>query len=138
MIREAEYLISLCKAYLYGEELSPDTALDYELLYKIARTHNLSAAAFTVMNTSSGKELIPAQSLKRFEDDFYESVIRYDAQGAVMTALDGLLSEKEIPHIFFKGAVIRDSFPVPEARVMGDIDVLIKPEKRSAVKALLE
>ena len=51
-----------------------------------------------------------------------------------------LLKASEVPYIVFKGAVLKQSYPVPESRVMGDIDILIKEcdrnksEKTSHIK----
>lgn len=137
MIREVDYLISLCRAFLNSKQLAADGSINYETLYKIANSHNISAVVFAVMNTSEGRELIPEKSFKSFENDFFEAVMRYKLQSDAIDELDLQLSKNEIPHIFFKGSVLKELYPVPEARVMGDIDVLIKPEYRDAVRKVL-
>lgn len=48
-----------------------------------------------------------------------------------------LLKASEVPYIVFKGAVLKQSYPVPESRAMGDIDILIKECDRNKVKKLL-
>lgn len=137
MKQEYRYLVTLCRHYLDGEPVVLQDSIDYSLLYKIANSHNLSAVLFCVINTADNKEIVPAVALKRFEDDFYEAIIRYDRQQEQLERLDTLLTSHQLRHVFFKGAEIKECFPVPQVRVMGDIDVLILPEERDTVKALM-
>ena len=137
MEREYRYLITLCRSFLEGKTETLETDIDYQKLYSVANSHNLSAILFCVMNTSANKETVPEAALRRFEDDFYEAIVRYDMQQVQIERLDALLSENHLRHVFFKGAEIKELFPVPQARVMGDIDLLIAQEDRDRVKAVL-
>lgn len=132
-----DYFITLLNAYLKGETVTADSAADYALLYKLSHAHNLSAVIFSVLNTANHKDVIPQEILKRFENDFYAAVMRYEQQGAVAEQLDRLLSEQGIRHIFFKGAELKEYYPIPQVRVMGDIDVLIDEANRDTVKHLV-
>lgn len=137
MKKEQQYLIRLLNAYLSKQELTLDESVDYSRLFSIAREHNLIAIAFCVIKNAKNKSIIPPDVYKYFEDSFYETIIRYDIQSNIMNELDKLLSDNEIKHVFFKGAEIRALYPVPEARAMGDIDVLINPDDRDKVKDIL-
>ena len=130
MEQEYYYLVTLSRAYLNGETAELRGDIDYFKLYKIA-------ILFCVINTSANKTIVPAEAFQRFEDDFFEAVIRYDMQAAIAKELDAVLSAAGIRHVFFKGAELNEYYPVPQARVMGDIDVLISRQDRDAVKALL-
>ena len=132
-----EYLLTLCRAFLCGEKIVLDKSADYEKLYRLSGVHNLSAVLFCVINTASNKEVVPQAAFKRFENDFLEAVVRYDFQGAQIAELDSLCEGEGIRRVFVKGAAIRDLFPVPQARAMGDVDVLIATEDRERVKRLL-
>lgn len=48
-----------------------------------------------------------------------------------------LYASAQCPYITFKGAILREYYPVPESRAMGDIDVLIKAEDRDKIKNCL-
>ncbi len=132
------YLIELCRAYLENRQVSLSDDVDYHALYALAKVHNLSAIVFCVLNTAPNSHIVPQDALKRFDGDFLEAVVRYDFQSAQISEISALCRESNIRHIFFKGTELRDLFPVPEARVMGDADVLIAPEDRTRMKALLE
>lgn len=135
---DINYLVTLCRAYLEGESITVSNGVDFDKLYRLSNRHNLSAIVFAVLNTSRNKDDIPENALSRFESDFLEAFMRYQLQGNTAKEVDRILSENEIPHIQFKGVVLRELYPVPEARVMGDVDVLISKENRAQVKALLK
>lgn len=137
MEQEYTYLVALCRHFLHQEAATLRTDIDYQKLYTIANSHNLSAILYCVMNTSANKTIVPAAALKRFEDDFYEAIVRYDMQRLQAERLDALLTEHRLRHVFFKGAEIKEYFPVPQARVMGDIDLLIAADDRDRAKAVL-
>ena len=131
------YLIELCRAFLRGEQIALDNSVDYDGLYRFSSVHNLSAVLFCVINTALNKDTVPESAFKRFENDFLEAVVRSDFQSELIAEIDVLCKKDDIRHIFFKGATVRALFPVPEARAMGDIDVLIDCADRDRFKALL-
>ena len=137
MDKEFTYFISLLNAFLNQEKAELDSDINYHQLYKISNSHNLSAIVFCVLNTSCNKEVVPSDAFKRFEDDFFEAVIRYDMQENVLQEIDSVLRDSHLRHVFFKGAEIKEDYPVPQARVMGDIDVLIDESNRGTVKKVL-
>ena len=137
MIKEAEYFLELLKAYYDKETLALKDNIDYTKLYRIAHNHNLSAIVFCVLNTSENKELVPDGVFKRFEEEFYEALVRYDTQKEIIADADRILSSERIKHVFIKGAELKEYYPVPEARIMGDIDILIPADCRNAARDAL-
>ena len=137
MNKEKDYLIRLCSDYLNNKAQAPDESIDYSMLFELSNAHNLSASVFCVIKNSPNKEIIGDEVFKRFEDDFYNAVFRYSLQGSVAQDISAVLSENEIKHIFFKGIQLREYYPVPQSRVMGDIDVLIPFESREKARKAL-
>lgn len=132
-----DYLITVLSAYLYKEKIVLDDSIDYAELLEIAKNHNLLAIVFSVIKQADNRNIVPQSIYKVMEDSFFDSIFRYEAQKIGINALTTTLSNAGIYHTLFKGAVIREHYPVPEVRAMGDIDVLIKPEDRDTVKKLL-
>ncbi len=137
MIKEASYLISLCKAHLNGGSIRLDENIDYEKLFSLSTAHNLGALVFCIINTSENKNAVPESAFEMFKSAFYDAVMLYDMQGRVIEETDALLSENEIKHVYFKGAELREYYPVPQSRVMGDVDLLLSEEDRDSAKAVL-
>jgi len=134
---EKEYLIKLCNSFINNKVEALDGSIDYSMLFEFSNAHNLSAVLFCVLKNAPNKDIIPADIYKRFEDDFYSAVFRYSIQGGIADELSSIFEENEIKHIFFKGVQLREYYPTPQSRVMGDVDVLIEEENREKVKALL-
>lgn len=137
MKNEEKYLITLCNAYLHKQTVPLDENIDCSRLYSVAREHNLIAVAFCVIKNSPNKAILSDSIYQSFENAFYETIIRYDMQTKVIDCLDDILNNNNIPHVFFKGAEIRECYPIPETRAMSDIDILIEQHNRDKVKNLL-
>lgn len=137
MEKETKYLISLCNAYLKGENVVLREDINYRKLYNLSRAHNLSAVVFCVIKNSENFDKVETAVTEKFKKDFLDAVMRYDFQFAAVEEADRILSESGIYHIFFKGAEIKEYYPVPQSRVMGDVDILIKPEDRENAKEVL-
>ncbi len=137
MLAEEKYLIKICSAYLNKTTFILDENIDYSKLYSISKHHNLVAVVFCVLKNCNNKNIIPENIYISFEDGFYEAIIRYDYQRKVINEISDILSQNKIKHVFFKGSEIKEYFPVPQARAMGDIDVLIPPDEKNNVKQIL-
>ncbi len=136
MTKEEKLLLSILKAYLDGKTVEFSDHVDYNKLYKLVRSHNLAAVAFSVVKNSDPSAM-PKEILKKLENAFYDTIMLYNRQSYIIDELSELLSDNKIKHIYFKGAEIRDYFPVPEVRAMGDIDILIPLDARDRVKNIL-
>lgn len=134
MKKEEKLLTAICSAYLNGTQLELSADIDYNCLYTLAKHHNLLGICHCVLY---GTEGIPPEFLKRLKADFEDYIFSYQCQNMIKSELSRLLSSNSIRHIFFKGAVIRELYPLPEARAMGDLDILIDEENRDTVKRLL-
>ena len=134
MKKEEALLVAICNAYLSSTPLTMSTDIDYNYLYTLAANHNLLGVCHCVLY---GKDEIPADLLSTLKSDFEEHIFVYQCQSKIKSELSALLSTSSVRHIFFKGAVIRAFYPLPEARAMGDVDVLIDEENRDKAKKLL-
>lgn len=131
------YLIAVLRAYLNNEKIALDDSIDYLELFKLARKHNLSAVVFCVIKQAKNRNIVPQDVYATMEDSFFDAVFRYNAQAEGIRQLSDTLSNGKINHILFKGATIKELYPVPEVRAMGDIDILIAQNDRDVVKDLL-
>ena len=138
MNKEQEYLIRLTAAYLNREKIRLRNDIDYRALFKEAVNHNLFGVAFcAVAGCENKNEVIDKGDLNRYQALFTDSIYNYNlilkVYGDIVNALKGA----EIRFVPFKGVVLKDYYPVPETRSMGDIDILIDPDKNSAANDAL-
>lgn len=132
-----DYLIAVLRAYLNNEKIALDDSIDYYKLFEIAKNNNLSAIVFSVIKQAENRNIVPSNAYSTMEESFFDAVFRYESQKQAIAHLDKTLSDAGIKHILFKGAEIKEYYPVPEVRAMGDIDVLIAQDDRDKVKDLL-
>ncbi|MGN1202283.1 MAG: nucleotidyltransferase family protein, partial [Eubacterium sp.] len=137
MKKEEIFLIKICRAYLNKSDVAIPDNIDWSLLFGLAKHHNLLGICHCILNNTKQKEHIPADFLTAVADKFFDYVYIYECQTNCLNEVKGILTASQTRHILFKGAVLRNLYPVPESRAMGDIDVLIEQKNRDKVKALL-
>ena len=137
MCAETAYLIELTAAFLRGETVTLRADIDYRKLCGIARAHNLIAVVYAVCNKAPNTGVIPEDCRLAVSEHFFSSVFLYEHQKQGVERVYRILSDADIPHVFFKGSILKELYPVPECRLMGDIDLLIRPAHRQAAKQAL-
>lgn len=137
MIAEEKLLINVCQCYLNeGKPDIPDN-MNWNDFYKLAKNHNLIGICHCVLNKN--KQLsVPENIRQLFMDKFFDLVYIYEQQTKALNDIKQCLTAADVLFIAFKGAVIRDLYPVPESRAMGDIDMLIKATDYNKAKSALE
>ena len=82
--------------------------------------------------------LYVASKDKKYKKYYIQSVLIHERINEVGKLIDDILNEAKITHIFLKGYELQNLYPDPNLRMMGDIDVLVKPEDYDkALKLLL-
>ncbi len=138
MNKEQEYLIRLTAAYLDGKKISLKNDIDYAKLFADARSHNLFGIAFcAIANSQNKKDVLSEKELDHYQSLFTDIIYNYNLFLKIYGELTDALKGAEIRFVPFKGIVLKDIYPVPEARSMGDIDILIDHDKRDFAKAAL-
>lgn len=136
MNKEQQCMLSCLRAYLDETQYCLSVDIDVKALYNLSRSHNLAPVVFSALRNDCVLKK-NASVYRAFEDDFYDSIVRYDMQNEVINDISDVLSKNNIRHVYFKGSEIREYYPAPELRSMGDVDLLIKTEDRAVVKKLL-
>ena len=75
---------------------------------------------------------------KEFRKYYYQSCLIHEKFNEVGKIVDDILTLNNIPHVFLKGYELQNLYPDPNLRMMGDIDVLVKPEDyKKALQCLI-
>lgn len=138
MKKEESFLIAICKAYLTGSDIDIPQDINWKELYKLTKHHNLLGICYCVLNISKQKNNIPGGFMTAVKNKFFDLIYLYQCQTNCLDEVNSLLADSQIRYILFKGSVLRNYYPVPESRAMGDIDLLIDKENRDKVKKLLK
>jgi hypothetical protein len=137
MDSNTQYFFVLLRSFL--KEATPPKAIEveWENIYKLARIHAVSGAVYVAIQKLN-KEAQPKDDiLKKFKNDFIATFIRYHEQKKGCDEITVKLEEEKIQHIFLKGSVVKEYYPVKAMRTLGDIDLLIHKDDQEAAKKVL-
>lgn len=139
MDNNSKYFFALITAFLKETVPPKPINIDWEKIYYLSHIHFVSAAVYLSVQKIDKDEQPSQNILKRFKSDFFNTTLRYEEQEKAYEEITKKLNEEKIQHLFFKGTVLREYYPVKQMRTLGDIDFLLHEKDRNAVnEALLE
>lgn len=121
-----EYFIYLLSCFINKKEPKYNNHIILKELYDVSLSHNLSGAIYSQLKLLPDFNTLDSDIINLFNRDYRISIILATKQNEIIKEIDILLNKNNIYHIFLKGACIRQLYPIPEMRTMGDIDILIK------------
>ncbi|MBR2133373.1 MAG: nucleotidyltransferase family protein [Eubacterium sp.] len=130
---EEKFLITACRAYLNGETVKIHDGADLGFLLSLAAHHNLLGVLWCSLEKGFNERFE-----KALKNSFIDYVFTAERQNLVLTELEGIMEECSARYLLFKGAVLRELYPVKESRAMGDIDLLIKKGDIKKAEAALK
>ncbi len=125
MTLEKEYFIHLLSSFVNGTVPEPE-AVDLKKVLEFARVHNVQGIIAQQI------KLLPSeyQLTDELESVLPQYIGRTVQKSAIkenaLKAVDAFLCEKNIDHLYVKGAVVKKYYPVPELRTSGDIDIIVR------------
>ncbi len=131
---EQKFLLS-CMGDLARGELTgkPEGTLDWKQLFALSNAHCLDSLVFTQCRKWMGTEEDENAFRLVFGWHVFYSVNRKDFLQEIIERF----RKEDVPLLCFKGSVLRDHYPEPSLRTMGDIDFVIKPEDREKADRIL-
>lgn len=132
------YFFSLLTAFLKITDPPVPININWNYILELSQIHFVSGTIYTVIQKLDTKDKPEENILNKFKSAFFNTILRFDEQEKVYREVTKELNEFKIPHIFFKGAIIREYYPVKEMRTLGDIDFLIYESDQERTKHILE
>ena len=126
MDKNKQYFIYLVSCFLNNEAPKYDKSVSLGEIYKIASAHGLCEAVCQAALSYFDKELSDEKMRSVFRQKIGLAVIQSEKTESAMQAVSGFLNGIKEDHIFVKGAIIREYYPVKEFRTSGDIDVIVR------------
>ncbi|MCC8016024.1 MAG: nucleotidyltransferase family protein, partial [Clostridiales bacterium] len=138
MDKEQKYLIELTKSFIYNEKPHLSSEIDYSKLFSYADAHNLLGVIYCTVNSAENKSIIPPELFSAVQEKFFNIIYISNLQMQIYEEIKAAFAAAEIRFVPFKGVVLREIYPFPESRIMGDIDVLIDYNNRIPAKEALK
>lgn len=136
MDNNCKYFLKILEAYIKGSDnLIINNDINWDKIYELAKINSLQGIIYTALNKL--KIMPSGEAGERLSRDFLITSRCSLMQEIGMNQVIEILNAAQIPHILYKGFVIRDYYPVKETRTMGDIDFVIRPEDREKANELL-
>lgn len=123
-----------CMAENNGNGNIGQSEVDWEEIYKLANIHSMGGIVYLAVQKLEEAQKPDISTINKFKSDFFYATYRCEEQEKAYREIVELFNEEKINHLFFKGIVIRDYYPVKQMRTQGDIDFLVHREDQEKVK----
>ena len=128
-------ILHLVKSFFKGEMIElPE--VNWEIVENIAKEQGILWMLYLVTKKFSNQ--IPSERLRLWRSILHSSVLFNDQTNKVQSELLHWMAEEKIPTVVLKGTSCSRYYPYPEARSLGDIDILINKEDRNRVDQYLK
>lgn len=136
---EATYqaLLTLLGRALFGSHDALPPEPDWNALWQESRSHTVQLLVYDCL-TSSERAAIPAELEHQWKREALSILWKNEQIAAEERAVLAALRQAGISHVILKGSSSAMSYPRPELRCAGDIDLLVAPERLDAAQAVLE
>jgi len=139
MNAESRLLIGALRRAVAGREETLCLNVDWQKTLKLAAAHMLLPLLYDGLHrVPEDWAKVPEAAQKTLQQYFMRAVYQ-DAQFAhARERLTEELTGAQVPHVFLKGAVLKQDYPVPALRTMCDMDVLVYTKDYAAIAAVSE
>ena len=129
------YLMKLLKASIYDVAIDPpEKSVDCQYIYNKSVEQNISGLVYNAIKKSN--IIIDNNIEKMWKDSMMSSFIFAVKQSAEFNKIINFILSENINFSVLKGCILRNFYPVPELRTMGDFDILVKKESIQTLRQI--
>lgn len=133
MNKEIAAMFSLIKSALTGQKLLLNSNINWDKIIKIAKLHQIVPIIFYGLKNSN--------IATPYDDKLFEittqNIFIEQRQFNIIEEVKNAFKKNNIDFLILKGARLKNIYPKSEMRVMGDIDILIRPEQYFEVRQIM-
>lgn len=127
--------LEILSAFVNERKPDIDASADVPRLYNLAKSQSVAGIVSYVLHKWGRDDLLTQD--KRLNEAYDKTVAQFIRKDIESQKLFSMLTKAQIPHIIFKGTVIKECYPVPELRTFGDVDVIIHSRDRKKSDELM-
>lgn len=137
--KTAKLLFRLLKDYIrQNKKDSYDYGESFLALCQLAKIHGLAPILYDIIQKDSRLQTRYPKACERLKNIYMVSIAQSIQQEMGLEEIRDSFHSHELPILFFKGAQIREFYPVTELRTMGDMDALIEEKDRNKAHELMQ
>lgn len=135
--KTAAYVISSVAAVINGTKPPENDGLDWQKIISLAQKHSvLNILSYAVEKLTVKPDELTMKYLREFR--MQKTVVEAQQELAACDICEKL-DEMQVRHMLLKGSVIKNYYPSPDMRTMGDLDILVDADRcDEVVKAFIE
>jgi len=134
MTREQKLMIdALCVAVAGQQRILEVQNVDWGKLQRFSQRHALAPMVCDGLQKAGVWDQVPGDVQNAFQTAYMKAIYRDAQMEYTRECLQEALLDASIPHIFLKGTVLKNDYPVPALRIMSDMDLLIREEDYEAL-----
>lgn len=140
MNKSQELVINLLSHAIRGQkyELDINENINWNEVIEEANEHSVKGLIYTAINNTSYTKTMDKKILDDLKKTtFFSGIYQINHIKEVTKVLDEFNIEK-IQAVALKGLVVREFYPKPEQRTMGDADLIVKEDDLNKVTSILE
>ena len=120
--------INLLSEYINkdNKKIDINDSIDWDQILNLAVIHNVSGIIYAALKNNDYK--LPKGINDKLYKSFLTTAVVSAKRDAETDKIIKLLTDNGISHLMSKGYLIKNYYPNPELRTMGDIDILVKEE----------
>lgn len=135
MTLEEKSLIHCLACYIKGRKADFSKNLNWSRVLYLAQIHSFLPVVYVMTKeTDTGMKHEVRGQLNRA---YKAAIITSARRDAEIEQVVQRFQKEKIYHVFFKGYQLKEYYPVPELRIMADVDLLIRMEDRKRVDQAL-
>lgn len=128
-------LLEILSAFVNDKKPQLNSECSASALYDMAKRQTVTGIVSFVLRKYGYEDILSQDS--RLELAFDKTVSQFVRKELEAVKLMSMLTADGIPHITFKGFVVRECYPVSELRTYSDIDIIIKESDRKRCHDLM-
>ncbi len=135
MKKNVTAVVRLIKSALSGESFSIPDDISWDNIYILSNAHRITPLIYYGIKNCNIE--LPPDILEKFKLSLFKSTMLSAENEYKISKMFEAFNKKGIDYMPLKGFVVRDYYPRPEMRIVGDFDILIHPGHiESAAKEL--
>lgn len=138
MQAETKVVIALLRAAI-GEQTfhMEEQDVSWETVEKILKAHRIVNMAYRGYLRLENKDWVPEWLAEKMKSEFAHATVREAHQHFALEEIRREFETNEVDFIPLKGSILKYMYPLPQMRIMGDLDILYRREQDEAVQSCL-
>ena len=125
MRNEYALLIGALAQSVTGKPLKLQEPVDWNAFAKICRAHSVEPLVYDGLRAAGILDSVPGEIGTWLRNAYYAAILRDTRFDVLKEKLAEELESAGVPHVFLKGACLKQDYPIPALRTMCDMDVLV-------------